>query len=57
MCVRKLSGPEREEVRREWRKLYKEKLYDLYALPNTITVVKSRSTKWERHVTRVTEVS
>jgi len=35
--------------------LYNKELYNLYALPNAITVVTSRSMKWERQVTHVRE--
>ena len=34
--LRKIFGPKRDEVTREWRKLHKEKLNDLYSSPNTV---------------------
>jgi hypothetical protein len=40
--LRRVFGPKRDEVTREWRKLHNEKLSDLYSLPNTVRVVKSR---------------
>jgi hypothetical protein len=40
--LRKLFGPKRDEVTGEWRKLHDEELNDLYSLPNTVRVVKSR---------------
>jgi hypothetical protein len=40
--LRRVFGPKRDEVTGEWRKLYNEELGDLYSLPNTVRVVKSR---------------
>ena len=38
--LRKVFGPKRDEVTREWRKLHNEELNDLYSLPNIVRVVK-----------------
>jgi hypothetical protein len=38
----------------EWRKLHNEELHDLYSLPNTVRVVKSRM-RWAGHVARMGE--
>jgi hypothetical protein len=40
--LRKVFGPKRDEVTREWRKLHNEELNDRYSLPNIVRVVKSR---------------
>jgi hypothetical protein len=40
--LRRVFGPKRDEVTREWRKLHNEKLNDLYSLPNIVRVIKSR---------------
>jgi hypothetical protein len=47
--LRKIFGPERGEVNRE-RKLYKEKIYDLYSSPNVIWEMRSRSTTRVGHI-------
>jgi hypothetical protein len=39
--LRRIFGPKRDEVTGEWRKLYNEKLNDLYTSP-TVRVIKSR---------------
>jgi hypothetical protein len=36
MLLRRIFGPKRAEVTREWRKLHNEKLNDLYFSPNMI---------------------
>jgi len=37
---RRIFGPKRGPVTREWKKLHIEELYDLYCSPNIIRVVK-----------------
>jgi hypothetical protein len=53
--LRRVFGPRRDEVIGEWRKLYNEKLSDLYSLPNNVRVVKSRRKRWAGHVARMGE--
>jgi len=53
--LRSVFGPERDEVRREWRKLHNEELNDLYCLPNIVRVIKSRKMRWAVHVARMGE--
>ena len=48
--LRRVFGPERDEVTGEWRKLHNEELSDLYSLPNIVWVVKSRRMRWAGHV-------
>jgi hypothetical protein len=40
--LRKIFGPERDEVTGEWRKLHNEELNDLYCLHNIVRVMKLR---------------
>ena len=54
-ALRKVFGPNRDEVKGEWRKLHSEELNDLYSLPNIVRVVKSRRMRWAGHVARMGE--
>jgi hypothetical protein len=38
--LRKILGPKRDEVTREWRIRHKEEINDLYSLPNVIWMIK-----------------
>ena len=53
--LRRISGPKREEVTGEWRKIPKEKVNYLYCSPNTIWVIKSRRIRRAEHVARMGE--
>ena len=53
--LREVFGPKRDEVTGEWRKLHNEELNDLYSLPSTVRVVKSRRMRWAGHVARMGE--
>ena len=53
--LRRVFGPKRDEVTGERRKLHNEELNDLYFLPNTVRVVKSRRMRWAGHVARMGE--
>ena len=46
--LRRIFGPKRNKVARDWRKLHNEKLNDLYSSHN-IRVIKSRM-RWAGHV-------
>jgi hypothetical protein len=48
--LRKIFGPKRDEVTGKWRKLCNEDLSDIYSLPNSVRVVKSRRMRWAGHV-------
>jgi hypothetical protein len=48
--LRRIFGPKRDEVTKEWRKLHNEKLNDLCSSPNIIKMIKSRRIRWVGHV-------
>jgi hypothetical protein len=47
--MRRIFGPKRDEVTREWRKLH-----NLYSLPSVIRIIKARM-RWTGHVARMRE--
>jgi hypothetical protein len=53
--LRRIFGPNRDEVTGEWRKLHNEELRDLYSSPSIIRIIKSRRMKWAGHVARMGE--
>jgi hypothetical protein len=55
--LRRILGPNRSEVRGEWRRLHNTELNDLYSSPNIIWVVKLRRMRCTRHVKRMGERS
>jgi hypothetical protein len=44
--LRRISGPNRDKVTGEWRKLHNEKLHNLYSSPNIIRQIKLRRMRW-----------
>jgi hypothetical protein len=40
--LRRIFGPERNEVTGGWRKLHNEELHDLYSSPSIIRIMKAR---------------
>jgi hypothetical protein len=42
--LRRIFGPEKEEMAGSWRRLHNEELHNLYASPNIIRLVKPRRT-------------
>ena len=51
----KIFGPKRNEVTVEWRRLYIEKLYDLYSISDIVRVIGSRRMRLAGHVARIGE--
>ena len=52
---RRIFGPKRDGVKREWRKLHNEELNDLYHSPTIFRVIKSRRIGWAGHMARLGE--
>jgi len=55
MVLRRIFGPRRDEVTREWRRLHNKEQNDLYSSPNIVRVMKSRRMRWAGHVARMGE--
>jgi hypothetical protein len=53
--LRRIFGPKREEVTGGWRKLHNEELYNLYASPSIIRIIKSRRMRWAGQVALIGE--
>ena len=53
--LRRIFGPNMDEVTGEWRKIHYEGLNDLYSPPSIDRVVKSRRMRWAGHVARMGE--
>jgi hypothetical protein len=51
----RIFGPKRDEMVGGWRKLYNEKLHNLYSPSNKIRMMKSRRTTYAGHVARMGE--
>jgi hypothetical protein len=53
--LRRIFGPNGDEVTGEWRKLSNEELNNLYSSPNIFRVIKSRRMRWAGQVARIGE--
>jgi hypothetical protein len=51
--LRRIFGPKRDDVTREWRKLHNEELRDLYFSPSIIRIFKSRRLRGAGHAARM----
>jgi hypothetical protein len=53
--LRRIIGPEGDEVTGVWRKLHNEELHNLYSSQSIIRMIKSRRMRWIGHVARMGE--
>jgi hypothetical protein len=53
--LRKIFGPNRDEVTGVWKKLHNKKLRDLYSSPTIVRVIKLRRMRWAGHVAQMGE--
>jgi hypothetical protein len=53
--LRRIFGPKRDEVTRDWRKLHNEELNNVYYSPSIIRVIKTRRIRWAGHSARIGE--
>jgi hypothetical protein len=53
--LRRISGPKRNDVIVEWRKLRNEGLHNLYLSPDIIRQIKSSRMRWVGYVARLEE--
>jgi hypothetical protein len=51
--LRTVSGPRRDGVKGEWRKLHSGELHKLSTSPDIIRQIKSRRMRWAGHVARM----
>jgi acyl-coenzyme A synthetase/AMP-(fatty) acid ligase len=46
--LRRIFGPRRDELTKDWRKLHNEELHNLYSSPNIIRMIKSKEDEMGR---------
>jgi hypothetical protein len=51
--LKRIFGPERDEVTGGWSKLHNEELHNLYSSPSIIRIIKWRRMRWAGHVARM----
>jgi hypothetical protein len=53
--LRRIFGPNRDEMTGGWRKLHKVELQDVYFSPSKIRMINSRRMRWAGYVARMGE--
>jgi hypothetical protein len=51
--LRRISGPKRDELKGDWRKLHNEELHKFYSQPDIISMINSRRMRWAGNVARM----
>jgi hypothetical protein len=54
--LRRIFGPEEDEVTGDWRRLHNEELHCLCSSKNIIRVIKSGKMRWAGHVEHIREI-
>ena len=52
VALRRIFGPNRDEVKGKWRRLHNEELYTVY-YPSNIRMFKSRRLRWAELIARI----
>jgi hypothetical protein len=50
-----MSGPERDEMRGDWRKLHIEECHNLYCPQNSMRMIKSKRMRLSEHIAHMGE--
>jgi hypothetical protein len=53
--LRRISGPNKDEVMGGWKKLRNKELHDMYTSPSIIRMIKWRRMRWAAHVIQMGE--
>jgi hypothetical protein len=51
--LRRIFGPQRDEVAGGWRRLHNQEFHNLYASSNIVRVIKSRKIRWAGRIARM----
>ena len=54
-ALRRIFGPKRDEIKREWGEIRNEELKCLYCSPDIVRVIRPRRMRWAGHVARMGE--
>jgi hypothetical protein len=55
MVLGRISGPKRDEVTGEWKKIHNVELNDLHSSTSTVRVIKLKRMRWAGHVVHMGE--
>jgi hypothetical protein len=55
--LRRIFGPKKKKVVGGWKRLQNDKLHNLYASPNVVSVIKSKRIKWVGHAAHMGQMN